>query len=147
MKRGLILGGILLPYLIHAQHTDSTRSPFVTTAPRLGGVTITNLTDSTVPIERGLAIERKTQNGWRQSAMIQAVTACKDRRYSLKTPISLAPHKSLAVHAWNGFLCGGQCEDACQQNVYSGPGIFRFVLVLPAEGRRVSSLPFAIERP
>ena len=43
MKKGLILGGILLPYLIHAQHTDTTRSPLVTTAPRLGGVTITNL--------------------------------------------------------------------------------------------------------
>lgn len=43
MKKGLILGGILLPYLVHAQHADSTRSPFVSTAPRLGGVTITNL--------------------------------------------------------------------------------------------------------
>jgi len=43
MKKGLILGGILLPYLIHAQHTDTTRSPLVTTAPRLGGITITNL--------------------------------------------------------------------------------------------------------
>jgi len=43
MKKGLILGGILLPYLIHAQHTDSVRSPLVTTAPRLGGVTVSNL--------------------------------------------------------------------------------------------------------
>jgi len=51
MKKGLILGGILLPCLIHAQRTDSTRSRFVTTAPRLGGgVTVTSLV---TPIKTG----------------------------------------------------------------------------------------------
>ena len=39
-----------MPCLIHAQHPDSARSPFVTTAPRLGGVTITNLV---APIKTG----------------------------------------------------------------------------------------------
>ena len=65
------------PLLLENWEHDEMPHGIVTA--RSYGVTITNLTDSTVPIERGLAIERKTQNGWRQSAMIQAVTACKDR--------------------------------------------------------------------
>ena len=49
MKRGLFLVGMLLSVFSHAQSTDSSgRSKLVTTSPKLGGVTIT---DMVVPIK------------------------------------------------------------------------------------------------
>jgi hypothetical protein len=43
MKRSLFLGGMLLPVLAWSQNADTTlRSKLITTAPRLGGITITN---------------------------------------------------------------------------------------------------------
>ena len=53
MKRSFFLMGILLPVLCNAQNADSARAPripLVTTSPRLGGVT---LTDLAVPIKAG----------------------------------------------------------------------------------------------
>ncbi len=134
-------GPLLLEWWEHDE------SPHGVTTARSYGVTVTNLTDNPVAIERRIAIERKTPKGWVQSTAIQAVASCRDRRYTSKSPIHLAAHSSLAVHAWNGLLCGGQCEDACQQNVDSKPGILRFVVGLAPEGKRISSLPFALQKP
>jgi hypothetical protein len=133
------------PLLLEVKEHDEM--PHGVTTARSYGVTITNLTDSTASIERWIAIERKTPKGWKQNNGIQAVATCKDRRYNSKLPIRLASHSSLAVCPWNGFPCGGQCVDACQQNAYSGPGIFRIVVVLLPDGKGVSSLPFAVSRP
>jgi hypothetical protein len=110
------------------------------------GVTITNLTGGAVTIDRWIAIERKTPQGWKQNTGIQAVAACSDAvyEYNVKSPIHLVAHGSLAIYPWDGMLCGGQCPQACMQNVYSGPGIFRFVVVLLPDGKRIESLPFAL---
>jgi len=110
------------------------------------GLTITNLTGSPVAIERGIVVERKTPKGWKQETAIRAVTTCKNYGYQRdwKAPIRLAAHSSLAVYPWDGFLCGGQCEEACMQNAFSGPGIFRFVVVLLPDGKKITSLPFAV---
>lgn len=108
------------------------------------GVTITNLTDGAVTIERGILIEMKTPKGWSQEMGIQAVSSCTDfdGRYHWKAPIRLAAHSSLAVVPWDGFSCGGQCISSCQQNVQEGPGIFRFVVVIVPGGKRIASPPF-----
>jgi hypothetical protein len=116
------------------------------------GLTITNLTGNTVNNERGIAIERKTPEGWKQETAIQAVASCAHYDQSNgwkapKAPVALAPHSSFAVYSWDGFLCGGQCEDNCLANAYSGPGIFRFVVVLLPDGKRIASLPFAFSEP
>ncbi len=110
------------------------------------GLTITNLSGSPVAIQRGIAVERKTPKGWKQATAIRAVATCKNRGYqqNWKSPISLSAHSSLAVYPWDGFQCGGQCEESCMQNTFSGPGIFRFVVVLLPDGKRLASLPFAI---
>jgi hypothetical protein len=110
------------------------------------GLTITNLTSGVVTVDRWIAIERMTPKGWKQNSGIQAVAACSDYvyEYNVKSPIRLAAHSSLAVRPWDGMVCGGQCLEACMQNVYSGPGIFRFVVVLPPGGKRIESLPFTL---
>lgn len=110
------------------------------------GLTITDLTANPVAIERWIAVERRTPKGWIPNTGIEAVSSCKDRRYNSKSPIPLAAHSSISVYPWDGFLCGGQCEESCMQNAFSGPGIFRFVVVLVPEGKRISSLPFAIPK-
>lgn len=125
---------------------EHDEAPHGITTARSYGLTITDLTDSTVSIERSIAIERKTQKGWKQETAVEATARCRDRRFNSKSPIHLASHSSLAIQAWNGLLCGGQCADACRQDVYLGPGIFRFVVALHPEGKR-ASLPFAVERP
>ena len=134
-------GPLLLEWWEHDE------SPHGVIAARSYGVTITNLTDKPVAIERLIAIERKTPKGWVQSTAIQAVANCRDKRYDSKSPVQLAPHSSLAIRSWNGFLCGGQCPEACQQNVRSKPGTFRFVVGLVSDGRKISSLPFALQEP
>ncbi len=51
MKRSLFLGGMLLPVLAWSQQADTIlRSKLITTAPRLGGITITN---QVAPIKAG----------------------------------------------------------------------------------------------
>jgi hypothetical protein len=117
--------------------------------PRSWGLTITNLFDKPVAIDRWVAVERRTVNGWKQNSGTQAVASCRDfvYQYDSKSSIRLAAHSSLAVHPWNGFVCGGQCPQSCMQNVYSGPGILRYVVTLLPEGKKVSSLPFAVSRP
>ena len=108
-------------------------------------LTITNLTDAAVTVQRGIGIERRTPNGWKQNAGIQAIASCTDyNHYNWKSSTRLAAHSSLLIYPWDGFLCGGQCEEPCMQNAFSGPGIFRFVVVLLPEGKRIASLPFAI---
>ena len=108
-------------------------------------LTITNLADTAVTIQRGIGIERRTPNGWKQNAGIQAVASCTDyNHYNWKSPTRLVAHSSLLIYPWDGFLCGGQCEEPCMQNAFSGPGIFRFVVVLIPGDKRIASLPFAI---
>lgn len=109
------------------------------------GVTITNLSGSAVSIEHGILIERKTPKEWVQNGGIQAVDSCAhyQQGYDFKAPVPIAPHSSLAVYPWDGFMCGGQCEDNCLQNVIAGPGIYRFVVTLRPSGTAIASLPFA----
>ncbi|HLY41966.1 MAG TPA: hypothetical protein VKR52_12185 [Terracidiphilus sp.] len=132
------------PLLLEAKEYSDVPHEFKTTSSH--GITITNVSNGSISIERGIAIEKKTPQGWTQQTDIQAVAACKDRRYESKSPLRLAPHGSLAAYPWDGFQCGGQCEDACQQNAYLGPGIFRFVVALP-DRKKIASLPFAISGP
>lgn len=132
------------PLLLEVKERSNMPHEFKTA--RSYGLTITNLTGSPAAIQRGIAVERKTPKGWKQETAIQAVATCVHyhQGYNWKSPIRLAARSSLAVYPWDGFLCGGQCEDACMQNGYSGPGIFRFVVVLLPDGKRIASLPFAI---
>jgi hypothetical protein len=111
------------------------------------GLTITNLTANPVAIEHSISVERRTPNGWKPDTGIQAVSTCKDQRYNTRSLTSLAAHSSTSVYPWDGFVCGGQCEQPCMQNAFSGPGIFRFAVILASDGKRISSLPFAIPKP
>jgi hypothetical protein len=110
------------------------------------GVTITNLTDSTATIERGILVEKKTSSGWINGGGIEALASCDDfdESYNWKAPISLAPHRTLAVFPWDGFMCGGQCIASCLQNGKQGPGTYRFVVVVVPGGERIASPPFTI---
>lgn len=109
------------------------------------GLTISNRSDMAINIQRGIAIERRTPEGWKQDTATQAVATCSGyHQLSWKPPIRLAAHSSLAVYPWDGFQCGGQCAESCMQNVFAGPGIFRFVVVLLPDGKKIASLPFAI---
>jgi hypothetical protein len=112
------------------------------------GVTITNLSDRTVSIERGILIERKTPKGWIRNEAIEALDNCahydqRDNWKAPRAPIPIAAHTSLAVYPWSGFMCGGQCEDNCAQNAFAPPGIYRFVVVLLPNSTTIASLPFA----
>jgi hypothetical protein len=111
------------------------------------GVTITNLTESVVTIERGILIEHKIPRGWIQETAIQAVANCTeiDTKYQWKAPIHLEGHSSRAVIPWDGFLCAGQCSEPCRQNVRVH-GIYRFVVVIVPDGKRIASPPFTIPR-
>lgn len=134
-------GPLLLEVKIHSD------MPHGIEIARSWGLTITNLTEQPLAIERWIAVERRTANGWKPNSGVQAVASCKEADYHQgKSPIRLAAHSSLAVHPWNGFVCGGQCEANCLQNVFSGPGIIRFVVVLLPDGKRIASLPFAIPK-
>jgi hypothetical protein len=128
------------------EHNDV---PHVFKTAKSFGLTITNLTDTAVTIQRGIAIEGRTPKGWKKETGIQAVASCNEHGYqqNLKSPIRLSGHSSLAVYPWDGFLCGGQCEMACMQNTFAGPGIFRFVVVLIPDGKRILSNPFALQKP
>lgn len=132
------------PLLLDLWEHDA--SPHGISTAKSHGLTITNLTDSTVSIERLIAIERRTPKGWKQELAVEAVANCRDRRLNSNSPIHLAAHSSLAIRGWKGLLCAGQCEDACKQNAYVGPGIFRFVVALHPQGKR-ASLPFEVQRP
>ncbi|HXE05560.1 MAG TPA: hypothetical protein VN579_06200 [Bryobacteraceae bacterium] len=131
------------PLLLEVKHRTDVPHEFKTVSSY--GLTITNLTGTALSIQRGIAIEIKTLGGWKPDTAIQAVATCSGyHQLGWKPPIRLAAHSSLAVYPWDGFLCGGQCEDSCMQNAFAGPGIFRFVVVLLPDGKRISSLPFAI---
>jgi hypothetical protein len=129
------------------EHTD-VHHEFTGTAKSYG-VTITNLTDHAVTIERGILIEGETRSGWVQQAGIQAVANCGDfdERYNWKAPIRLDAHSTLAVFPWDGFLCGGQCMASCLENGKAGPGTYRFAVVIVPGGRKIASPPFTIPRP
>lgn len=135
-------GPLLLEVKIHSD------MPHGIEIARSWSLTITNLTDTAVTIQRGIAIERRTSTGWKQDAGVQAVANCQDyvHEQNWKSPVHISAHSSLAVQPWNGFVCGGQCEANCLQNVFSGPGIVRFVVVLLPDGKRIASLPFAIPK-
>ena len=132
------------PLLLGVKELTGMPHEFKTT--KSYGLTITNLTGSPVAIERGIAVERKTPKGWKQETAIRAVATCKNYSYqhNRKSSIRLAAHSSLTVYPWDGFLCGGQCEESCMQNAFSGPGIFQFVVTLLPDGKKIASLPFAI---
>ena len=129
------------------EHTD-VRHEFTGTAKSYG-VTITNLTDSAVTIERGIWIEKKMSSGWVHQAGIQAVVNCGDfdSRYNWKAPIRLDAHSTLAVVPWDGFLCGGQCMASCLQNTKIGPGAYRFAVVIVPGGKEIASPPFTMTQP
>jgi len=118
------------------------------------GATITNLTERTVTIDPAILIEHRTAKGWKQETAIQAVANCTnyDQRDSSKAAIgrevytSLAAHTSLSFVPWDGFLCAGQCSDACKQNGRVRPGIYRFIVVVVPDGKRIASQPFTIPR-
>lgn len=144
------IGPLLLEVKAHevTEHSDLAYEFRKTT--KSYGVTITNLSDRTVSIERGILIERKTPKGWIRDGAIQAVANCAHYDQSNgwkapRAPTAVAPHGSLAVYPWNGLMCGGQCEDKdnCLQNAFAPPGIFRFVVVLLPNSTMVASLPFA----
>jgi len=126
------------------EHTD-VRHEFTGTAKSYG-VTITNLTDQTVTIERGILIEEKKPSGWVQQAGIQAVASCSDFdiRYNWKAPIRLDAHSTLAVFPWDGFLCGGQCLASCANNGKLGSGTYRFVAVIVPGGGKIAGPSFTL---
>lgn len=126
------------------EHTD-VRHEFSGTVKSYG-VTITNLTDRAVTIERGILIEEKTVSGWVQQAGIQAAANCSDFDigYNWKAPIRLDVHSILAVFPWDGFLCGGQCIASCLRNGHVRPGTYRFVAVIVPGSRKIASPPFEI---
>jgi hypothetical protein len=89
-------------------------------------------------------VERKTPRGWNQAGAIQALANCThyDQSYNWKAPTLIGARSSLAVYPWNGLTCGGQCSDACLQNVFVGPGTYRFVVVLVTDSTRIAGPPF-----
>jgi hypothetical protein len=119
----------------------------------LYGVTITNMTDSAVSIERGILIEAKTQRKWNPAGEIQALADCTHYIQSdFKPPTFLAARSSLAVRPWNRLSCGsqmyeGQCIDACMQNARAKPGTYRFVVILLPDRTRIASPPFLVSGP
>lgn len=127
-----------------SEHTDVHHE--FTGKAKSYGVTVSNFNDDAVTIERGISIEKRTAKGWLQDSGIQAVADCIDidTRYRWKAPILIEGHRSLDVVPWDGFLCGGQCDEACKQNVQVRHGIYRFVIVMVPDGKRIASPPFAI---
>jgi hypothetical protein len=130
-------GPLLLEVKVHSD------MPHGFETARSYGLTVTNLTDKPVAVERWIVIERRTPKGWIHDGGIQAVDNCAHYNQNdwkaPREPVPVAAHSSLAVYPWNGFLCGGQCEQNCLQNAFSGPGIFRFVVVLLPDSKRIES--------
>ena len=126
------------------EHTD-VRHTFTGMAKSFG-VTVTNLTDHVVTIEREILIEKETSLGWVQGSGVQAIAACADfdTRYNRKAQIRLNAHDTLAVVPWDGFACAGQCMEGCLSNAPPSPGKYRFVVVIASNGERFVSPPFTI---
>lgn len=145
-QRGTIVSVKREPkYSANASHSELR----LQVAMRAGtyNLTITNLTDGPVTMERRISVERRTSSDWVHEMSIEAVAQCEgfDERGDRKSPVRLEAHADLEVVPWNGWLCGGQCSAACMQNVPVGPGTHRFVVVTVPDGRRITSPTFSIE--
>lgn len=110
-------------------------------------LTIRNLTDGVVTIQRGIRVERETPRGWILTDFIQAIPNCTGyvQGYDRKALTSIVAHGVLAVLRWNGWQCGGQCPSACLQNAKAPPGIYRFAVVV-VPGSKITSPTFIISR-
>lgn len=82
---------------------EQTDVPHVFKTATSWGVSITDLTDNPVSIERRIAIERKTPKGWKREMGIKTVPSCKDHSYTEKSPVHIPAHSSLAVYPWGWF--------------------------------------------
>ena len=113
------------------------------------GLTITNLSNDPITIERGIWTEYETPSGWVRGPSIEAVSKCEvidPRNIDWKTPVRIDAHATFTVVSWDGWVCGGQCPTACMQNVPAMPGTYRFVLITVPDGRRIVSPTFQWRR-
>jgi len=134
---------------LRLQVAERTDTPHMFTGKAVShGLTITNLSNGPITIERGIWIEYEMPSGWVHGTNIEAVSKCEvidPRNNDWKAPVRIDAHATLTVVSWDGWVCGGQCPTACMQNVPAMPGIYRFVLITVPDGRRVVSPTFSIE--
>jgi hypothetical protein len=121
-------------------------------APHLGpvnsyGLAIANLMGHSVAIRKNILIEKQAPSGWTQQGAIEAIDTCDkyDYKFSSDATVRLEAHGTLAVVPSDGWLCGEQCPQPCQQNSPHMPGIYRFVVVTANDGVRIVSPQFSIE--
>ncbi len=108
---------------------------------------IDNMSNHDIGITRGIAVWKQEPTGWSSRGGVQAVSKCDefDRAPRGETPVRIRSFATLDVVAWDGMMCGGQCEESCMKNSPLGPGTFRFEVTVIPEGTKIQGPPFTIK--
>lgn len=125
----------------HGQATHSSPRPGIVLelGKVPGGLTIANTSSGPLIIERAIAVQQRTNAGWRPIITeFNAVSECRPEPST--APVRLEPAARIAIAPWQGYSCSGQCEATCRGNISYAPGTYRFVVkVLPDRIDVVSS--------
>jgi hypothetical protein len=108
---------------------------------------IGNMSNHDIDITRAIAVWKKGPTGWSLRGGVQAVSKCDefDRSPRGETPVRIRSFATLDVVAWDGMMCGGQCDEPCMKNFDLGPGTFRYEITVIPDGTKIESSPFTIK--
>ena len=114
----------------------------VTNGSVAGAFSVTN-NGAEIRLNRRVIVEQRAAEQWTATeADVRLISSCDE--YEAQSPRLLQAGQSIAVVAWSGMSCGGQCPASCRANVYLGPGEFRFVVLSEDEAQRFEGPPFQL---